>query len=132
MNVLEKMKKGNAVFSQWRRHIHAHPETTALVEWREGYIPVVNAPAETRLCRKVAAQVVGAENVREFTPTMGGEDFAYFLQECPGAFIMLGQGRACNNHGLHSPHYDFNDDVIPLGAAYWVNLAEASLLLKEG
>ena len=105
---------------------------TASVEWREITPPVVNAPAETKLCREVATQIVGGENVHAFIPTMGGEDFAYFLQECPGAFIMLGQGKGDNTSGLHSSYYNFNDDIIPLGAAYWVKLAETSLPLKEG
>jgi len=105
---------------------------TALVEWREITLPVINVLAETRLCREVAAQIVGEENVHAFIPTMGGEDFAYFLRECPGAFIMLGQGKGNDSPDLHSPYYDFNDDIIPLGAAYWVKLAETSLPLKEG
>jgi len=100
---------------------------TAEVEWEEGYPSVVNAVRETRLCRDVAAQVVGEKNVSKFTPTMGGEDFAYFLQACPGAYIALGAGAGADSPGLHNPHYDFNDEVLPVGAAYWVKLAETAL-----
>jgi amidohydrolase len=103
---------------------------TAEVEWDAGYPSVVNTPKETQLCWDVATQVVGAENVSKFTPTMGGEDFAYFLQACPGAYIALGQGKGADSPGLHNPHYDFNDDVLPVGAAYWVKLAETALPLK--
>ncbi|MBI3441031.1 MAG: amidohydrolase [Proteobacteria bacterium] len=104
---------------------------TAEVEWEVGYPSVVNTAKETQLCWDVATQVVGAENVSKFTPTMGGEDFAYFLQACPGAYIALGQGKGSDSPGLHNPHYDFNDDVLPLGAAYWVKLAETALALKR-
>jgi hippurate hydrolase len=98
------------------------------VEWRAGYPSVVNSPKETQLCRDVAAQVVGEKNVLKFTPMMGGEDFAYFLQSSPGAYIAIGQRKeGAEGIGLHNPHYDFNDEVIPLGAAYWVKLAETAL-----
>ena len=103
---------------------------TASVEWKEITPPVINTPVEAKLCQEVAAQIVGKENVYAFTPTMGGEDFAYFLQKCPGAFIMLGQGKNGDNPDLHSAYYNLNDDIIPLGAAYWVKLAETSLPLK--
>lgn len=99
----------------------------AEVEWHAGYPSVVNTVNETKICWDVAEQVVGKGNVQKFTPTMGGEDFAYFLQKCPGAYIALGQGRGDTSPGLHNPHYDFNDDVLPIGAAYWVKLAETVL-----
>lgn len=94
------------------------------LDWHGGYPAVINSAPETRFARKVAASVVGAENVHNFQPTMGGEDFAFFLQHSPGAYIALGQGKTERDHGLHSPHYDFNDDALPYGAAYWVQLAE--------
>jgi hippurate hydrolase len=94
------------------------------VEWFAGYPSVVNTVKETDFARSVAADVVGADKVHEFVPTMGGEDFAYFLQAGPGAYIALGQAKTDDAPGLHSPHYDFNDDVLPIGAAYWVRLAE--------
>ncbi len=102
------------------------------IDWHAGYPSVVNTPKETQFAREVAAQVVGKENVLEFTPTMGGEDFAYFLQACPGAYIALGQGKDGGPHsyGLHSPHYDFNDEALPIGASYWVKMAETALPLK--
>jgi hippurate hydrolase len=104
---------------------------TAEVEWHAGYPSVVNTPQETQLCWDVATQVVGAENVSKFSPMMGGEDFAYFLLSCPGAYIAIGQqAPGVEGIGLHNPRYNFNDDVIPIGAAYWVKLAETALPLK--
>jgi amidohydrolase len=99
----------------------------AEVDWRLGYPSTINTPKETDFVRQVAAEVVGAENVHEFTPMMGGEDFAYFLEACPGAYIIVGGGKTDKDPGLHNPHYDFNDDILPVGAAYWVRLAETWL-----
>lgn len=97
------------------------------VKWDAGYPSVVNTAKETDFAREVAKEVVGEDKVLPFTPTMGGEDFAYFLQASPGAYIALGQGKTDKDPGLHSPHYDFNDEVLPVGAAYWVRLAETWL-----
>jgi len=97
------------------------------VNWHAGYPSTINSPAETAFARKIAEEVVGADNVHEFIPMMGGEDFAYFLQASPGAYIIIGGGKTDKDPGLHSPHYDFNDDALPVGAAYWVRLAESWL-----
>jgi len=79
--------------------------------------------------------MVGADNVHEFEPTMGAEDFSYFLLEKPGCYFLIGNGDGAHRiggHGLgpctlHNPSYDFNDDLIPLGATAWVRMAEAWL-----
>jgi metal-dependent amidase/aminoacylase/carboxypeptidase family protein len=102
--------------------------------FRRNYPPTVNTPAEAQFAREVMADIVGAERVLAQEPTMGAEDFAYMLQAKPGAycFISNGDGAHRANYGaghdvgpctLHNPHYDFNDDLIPLGATYWVQLA---------
>jgi amidohydrolase len=104
-------------------------------EFTRNYPPTINHPAETEFARQVMAQVVGAENVKEFEPTMGAEDFSYFLLEKPGAYFLIGNGDGSHResgHGLgpcmlHNPSYDFNDDLIPLGATLWVRLVEAWL-----
>jgi len=101
------------------------------VKWNVGYPSVVNTAKETQFAREVAAEVVGKDKVLPFTPTMGGEDFAYFLQACPGAYIALGTGKTDRDPGLHSPHFDFNDDMLPVGAAYWVRMAETWLKGKQ-
>ena len=76
--------------------------------------------------------MVGADNVLEFEPTLGSEDFSYFLQAKPGCYFLIGNGDGSHRQGghglgpcmLHNPSYDFNDDLIPLGATAWVRLAE--------
>jgi hippurate hydrolase len=100
---------------------------TVDITWHNGYPSVVNTTAETDFARKVAESVVGKDKVSEFTPMMGGEDFAYFLEKSKGCYIILGQGKTANDPGLHSQHYDFNDEALPVGAAYWVELAKAWL-----
>lgn len=100
-------------------------------EFVRNYPPTINHPAETAFAREVMAEVVGPENVQEFEPTMGAEDFSYFLQEKPGCYFLIGNGDGSHRvggHGLgpcmlHNPSYDFNDDLIPLGATLWVRLA---------
>jgi hippurate hydrolase len=99
------------------------------------YPPTINHDAETAFFRKVAADVAGQDNVLEFEPTMGAEDFSYFLQAKPGCYFLIGNGDGAHRslgHGegpcmLHNPSYDFNDDLIPLGATMWVRLAQAWL-----
>jgi hippurate hydrolase len=96
------------------------------------YPPTLNAAAETEVAAAAAASIVGESNVaRELLPSMGAEDFAFFLERKPGAYIWIGNGTGETGGMLHSPHYDFNDAVLPLGASYWVRLAEAALA-KEG
>jgi len=104
---------------------------SAEVTYARGYPATINSPREARFAADVGKRVFGAENViTEHEPTMGGEDFAYFLQERPGAYVFLGQGGAAGGCLLHNPNYDFNDEVIPLGAGYLAALAEEALPLK--
>ncbi len=101
-------------------------------EFHRNYPPTVNHDAETEFARKVIGDVVGKQNVVEFPPTMGAEDFSYYLQVKPGCFFFMGNGDGAHRdmgHGmgpctLHNPNYDFNDDLIPLGATVWVRIAE--------
>ena len=84
-----------------------------------------SSEAETLLAIAAAADVVGADKVdTEIKPCMGSEDFAFMLQEKPGCYLMIGNGGAAGGCLLHNPHYDFNDDILPLGASYWVQLVE--------
>ena len=104
-------------------------------EFNRNYPPTINHEAETVFAQQVLADVVGTENVLDFEPTMGAEDFSYYLQEKPGCYFMIGNGDGAHRvggHGLgpcmlHNPSYDFNDDLIPLGATAWVRLAETWL-----
>ncbi|MBE7417324.1 MAG: amidohydrolase [Ideonella sp.] len=107
-------------------------------EFVRNYPPTVNHEAETAFARTLLGDVVGADNVFEFEPTMGAEDFSYFLQGKPGCYFLIGNGDGTHREGghgmgpcmLHNPSYDFNDDLIPLGATVWVRLAEAWLAAK--
>jgi len=101
------------------------------IEYRHGYPATVNAAREARFAAEVGETVFGAGNVvTDHEPTMGGEDFAYMLQARPGAYVFLGQGGAQGGCLLHNPAYDFNDEVIPLGAGYLAALAESALALS--
>jgi amidohydrolase len=93
-----------------------------------GYPVTFNSEAETAIALKAAQAVVGANCVNQQpTPSMGSEDFAFMLQEKPGCYIWIGNGSSKNSCLLHNPHYDFNDAILPVGAAYWVKLVEMML-----
>ncbi len=86
------------------------------------YPATINYPKQADICAEVATDLVGKDNVRvDMPPSMGAEDFSYMLIEKPGAYIWLGNGE--DSHSLHHPRYDFNDDVLTLGASYWVELS---------
>jgi hippurate hydrolase len=103
---------------------------SAQVEYIRGYPATVNTPREADFAARVGDRIFGQDNVvREFDPTMGGEDFAYMLQARPGAYVLLGQGGGASGCWLHNPNYDFNDDVIPLGGGYLAALVEEALPL---
>lgn len=88
----------------------------------------VNDPEATELTLRAARAVAGDERVQAMpAPTMGGEDFAYMLNAKQGSYIMLGGGRGQGDFMVHHPRYDFNDEVLPVGASYWVTLAEQLL-----
>ena len=104
---------------------------SAEVEYRRGYPATVNTEKEAAFAARVGERVFGKGNVvTDGEPTMGGEDFSYMLQARPGAYVFLGQGGAQGGCYLHNPGYDFNDEVIPLGAGYLAALVEESLPLK--
>ena len=101
---------------------------TGRVRIAAGYPATVNAAREAALGAEVAAEIVGEDKVdRAPTPCMGSEDFAFMLRQRPGSYIWMGTGGDGPNHQLHSPHYDFNDEALPLGVSYWVRLVERLL-----
>ncbi len=103
----------------------------AEIAYKRGYPSTINTEREAIFAAKVGERVFGKSNViTDAEPTMGGEDFSYMLQARPGAYVFLGQGGGPNNCYLHNPGYDFNDEVIPLGAGYLAALVEESLPLK--
>jgi hippurate hydrolase len=94
----------------------------------EGYPVTFNTQAETAIALKAAQAVAGDTCVNQNpTPSMGAEDFSFMLQEKPGCYIWIGNGSSENSCLLHNPHYDFNDEILPVGAAYWVKLVEIML-----
>lgn len=123
--------------------MHAVAEHTAAAfdaqvdfHFKRNYPPLINHPKETAFAVGVMQDIVGAGKVdASVEPTMGAEDFAYMLQEKPGCYVFIGNGEGDHRdsgHGLgpcnlHNPSYDFNDALLPIGATYWVRLAEAAL-----
>jgi amidohydrolase len=100
----------------------------AQVEYTRGYPATVNSPRQSEFAAEVGRRVFGAANViTDFEPVMGGEDFSYMLLEKPGAYVFLGQGGGPSSCFLHNPGYDFNDEVIPLGAGLLAALVEEAL-----
>jgi hippurate hydrolase len=97
---------------------------TATVDYERGYPPTVNHPAETEFAAEVAREIVGADLVEARAGReMGAEDFSYMLEARPGAYLFLGAGPGA---GLHHPAFDFNDQIAPLGAAFFARLVERS------
>jgi len=115
------------------RHTCAAMNCEASVEFVRNYPPTINHPAETALCIEVLRDLVGADHVdAQVQPSMGAEDFAFMLLDKPGCYVWIGNGSGehrAAGHGLgpcmlHNGSYDFNDDILPLGATYWVRLAQ--------
>ena len=129
---LEVLDMIEARMKQVAEHTCAAHEATCDFEFVRNYPPTVNSAAEADFARKVRAGSVGEATVLVQEPTMGAEDFAFMLQAKPGAYCFIANGDGGHRdlgHGggpctLHNPSYDFNDDLIPLGATYWVRLAE--------
>lgn len=102
------------------------------VIFQRAYPATINDPEATELTLRAAAAVAGNARVRPMdNPTMGGEDFAFMLQAKPGSYILLGAGRGPNDAMVHHPAYDFNDEVLTIGASYWATLTE-QLLPRTG
>lgn len=127
--VAERMKR----IAQLTAEAHG---AEAHVEFKWNYPPTVNHPAEAEFAASVMDDIVGAANVkRNYEPTMGSEDFAYMLKVKRGAYVFIGNGEGSHRaagHGLgpctlHNASYDFNDELIPLGATFWVRLVEKFL-----
>ena len=137
VEVLELIEKRMRQIAE--HHCAAH-DATCEFEFVRNYPPTVNSPAEAEFARKVMAGIVGEERVLAQEPTMGAEDFAYMLQAKPGAYCFIANGDGDHRemgHGggpcmLHNPSYDFNDELIPLGATYWVQLAQQWLAQPAG
>ncbi|SFV06249.1 M20 aminoacylase family protein [Pseudoduganella namucuonensis] len=121
-------------------HIAAGFDAEVDFVFKRNYPPLVNHEKETRFAVEVMKAVVGEGNVNErIEPTMGAEDFAFFLQEKPGCYIFIGNGEGEHRDGghglgpcvLHNGSYDFNDTLLPIGASFWVELVETALPLAK-
>ncbi|MDQ0137235.1 hippurate hydrolase [Neorhizobium galegae] len=98
------------------------------LDYKRGYEATINHKAETDFVRDLARRVIGEDKVIDLPrPSMGAEDFAYMLAERPGTYFLLGTRRTDNDPPLHHPRFDFNDDALPIGTSFWVELAEAYL-----
>ena len=122
---------------QVAEHTCAAHEATCTFEFVRNYPPTINSAPEAALARQVMQGIVGEAHVLTQEPTMGAEDFAFMLQAKPGAYCFIANGegdhRAIGHGGgpcmLHNPSYDFNDELIPLGATYWVRLVQQWLAM---
>jgi hippurate hydrolase len=102
----------------------------AEVQYERIYPATINTAAEAQFAGDVAAELVGEDNVtRNMEPSMGAEDFSFMLQARPGAYLRIGQGLGEGNCFLHNTRYDFNDAILPLGAALFAGLAEKHMPL---
>jgi amidohydrolase len=105
---------------------------SATLKYERAYPATINSEREAEFAAAVADALVGRENVvRDLEPSMGSEDFSFMLQRRPGAYARLGQGGAEGGCFLHNSRYDFNDEVIPVGAGYMAALAERALPFAE-
>ena len=128
------------LMEQRMRDIAAHTAAAFGAEvtfnFKRNYPPLINHAEPTAFAVGVMQQIVGDANVNAAVePTMGSEDFAFMLQAKPGCYVFIGNGEGEHRemgHGLgpcnlHNPSYDFNDDLLPIGATYWTRLAESAL-----
>jgi hippurate hydrolase len=104
----------------------------AHIDYKRDYPVLVNTAAETELARQVGTELLGAERItRQGRPLTGSEDFAFMLENCPGSYFMIGngadEGAAAHACMVHNPGYDFNDDILPVGAAFWALLTQRYL-----
>jgi hippurate hydrolase len=117
-------------------HTAAAFDASVEFAFKRNYPPLINHAKETAFAADVMRSIVGEDQVdAQVEPTMGAEDFSFMLQEKPGCYAFIGNGEGAHRdigHGLgpcnlHNPSYDFNDDLLPIGATYWVRLAESYL-----
>jgi hippurate hydrolase len=116
------------------RGLAASYGVAAEVEYRRGVPATVNHPAQTAVARAAAAALVGEAGVSEHAPVTGAEDFGLMLEARPGAFMFIGGGKGPegSSPNLHTPHFDFNDEIIPLGVAYWASVVDQELGAPRG
>jgi hippurate hydrolase len=106
---------------------------TARVDYRRSYDATINDKVQTDYLRELARRFAGPDKIVELErPKMGSEDFTYMLRARPGSYFFLGTQSGRNDKPLHHPGYDFNDDIIPIAAAFWTELVEDFLAPASG
>ena len=101
---------------------------TAKMDFQIKFLPLVNTDSEAEFAADTAAEIVGEDNMNRNGPlVMGSEDFSFMLEKCPGAYINIGGGGGHSDCEIHNPGYDFNDDILTLGAGYYARLVERRL-----
>ncbi|WP_413730074.1 M20 aminoacylase family protein [Sodalis sp. RH22] len=126
-NILERRLSELAV------NLAAAHECTAVVSYERGYPALINATEQTQLAAAAAVRTVGEERVEALYPAItAGEDFAYMLEERPGAFMLIGNGVEADGtfHHVHTPRFDFNDDILSFGIGYWINIVKLELVTE--
>jgi len=124
----EVMDRIEATIRRVAENTAAAHGATARLDFRRGYPPLINHARETDIACDAAALVVGEPNVdRNGAPRMASEDFSYMLEARPGAFIFLGNGAGEGSCDVHNHRYDFNDEILPVGASYFARLVEMTL-----
>jgi hippurate hydrolase len=103
------------------------------ISFRDGLPPVINHPIAARVARKAAKKIVGQESVvKQRHPSLGGEDFSYYLQKIPGCLVRFGAGHSdLPNIPAHSPYFDFDEGVLPIGAAFLAQVAVQAFQQKD-
>ncbi len=96
---------------------------SATVDYKRGYPVMTNSEKETMIAKEIGYSVTGNETI-DVPPVMGAEDFSFMLNERPGAYILIGNG---DTAPVHNPNYNFDDDIIPIGVAYWTQLTKSRL-----
>ena len=109
-------------FESMVNHLSAAHGVTAEMEWVEACPATLNDPAMAAVARAGVRKTLGDECLREVPPSMGGEDFSYFLHKVPGAYFWLGLGM--DRGGLHNPRFDFNDESLAAGVAAFAGIIE--------
>ena len=106
---------------------------SAAMDFRIVFLPIVNTPSEAEFAADTAAELVGEENMERHGPQqMSSEDFSYMLDKCPGAYMYIGNKGGESDCEVHNPGYDFNDDILALGASYYARLIERRLAKRDG
>jgi len=106
---------------------------TAALDFQIKFLPLINTESEAEFAADTAAELVGEENMDRNGPLiMGSEDFSFMLDQCPGAYINIGNGGGQSDCEVHNPGYDFNDDILALGSSYYARLVERRLVKQEG